>query len=624
MKKFFTKFLQVLLISSSLLAILPSQKAKAELWEECATGMCIIKAVYDGTTWQPDSISAEPGEAVWFNVGIWNQTGNASGAINVKDTLPTYLTYVDNTLKLLDKNGEHVVANDNDLFAVSGLNLSSLEAEESYQLMFKVNIDENIPASDNLTNTASMTSTIGNGTDEARINVSVAELPADSGLTGYYYNNKDLFGDPSATRIDPVLDTTNAALSWPLLGSPAGLNDDNFSVKWQGQMRTTCTGPITLKTNSDDGIRVFLNDVLIIDKWFDRGQPTPLDSAVVNLTAGNWNNLRVDYFEHAGGSIAQLFWNSACQTGGADQIIPQVNLRQTYTGVMNYGLQGRYYNNTQVNGSPVLTRTDLGVNYVYDLNSPAPGVNADHFSIKWTGKITTNFAETYQFCVTSDDGARLWIDDVSVMDQYTPHGMTEYCGNIALSAGQHNIRLDYFDSFIDAAVNLKWSSPSQTGGVKQFIPLDKLSPNGFSGGTFGLTGDYFNNMNFNGTPVFTRVDGPIDFDFGQGSPSGAIDPNTFSIEWNGKLNLPETGDYNFIIYSDDGVRLRLDDVVRINQLVNQSNTRTETGPLTLNAGEHTIRIRYFDYQEGAGIKFMYTTPSDPTERLVPMSVLLAN
>src|SRR5690348_8381210 len=93
-------------------------------------------------------------------------------------------------------------------------------------------------------------------------------LLAGSGLAGAYFNNANLSGSPVATRIDK---TVNFAWS----GSPgvSGIGADNFSVRWTWQVNPRYTGAYTFLTNSDDGVRLWVNGTKIIDNW-TRHAPT--------------------------------------------------------------------------------------------------------------------------------------------------------------------------------------------------------------------------------------------------------------------------------------------------------------------------------------------------------------
>lgn len=81
------------------------------------------------------------------------------------------------------------------------------------------------------------------------------------------------------------------------------------------------------------------------------------------------------------------------------------------------------------------------------------------------------------------------------------------------------------------------------------------TPDGRSG---GLQAEYFNNMSLEGKPVMTRVDGPIDFKWAQGSPGAGVNVDHFSVRWSGKLTVPTTGEWNIGMASDDGARFYID------------------------------------------------------------------
>ncbi|MGC8715248.1 MAG: PA14 domain-containing protein, partial [Leptodesmis sp.] len=72
----------------------------------------------------------------------------------------------------------------------------------------------------------------------------------------------------------------------------------------------------------------------------------------------------------------------------------------------------------------------------------------------------------------SDDGIRLWVNGMPLIDNWLPHGVTENSGTITLNAGQlYTIQLEYYDLVGDAVAQLMWSSPSQT---KEIIPQSQL------------------------------------------------------------------------------------------------------------------------------------------------------
>jgi beta-glucosidase len=66
-----------------------------------------------------------------------------------------------------------------------------------------------------------------------------------------------------------------------------------------------------------------------------------------------------------------------------------------------------------------------------------------------------------------------------------------------------------------------------------------------SDGKDGLKAEYFANADFSGTPVLTRTDKQIDFDWNGASPSAGVPAKAFSVRWTGKIVPPAAGDYTF-------------------------------------------------------------------------------
>ncbi|HEX2870286.1 MAG TPA: PA14 domain-containing protein [Polyangiaceae bacterium] len=136
------------------------------------------------------------------------------------------------------------------------------------------------------------------------------------------------------------------------------------------------------------------------------------------------------------------------------------------------GLMGQYFDQLDFIGTS-LTRIDPQVDFNWGTDSPDASLGADSFSVRWTGQILADFAETYTFSTTSDDGIRLSIDSTVVIDDFTAHAPTVDTGTLALTPGWHPVLLEYFENGGGAQVSLSWSSPSQT---KQIVPESHLRP----------------------------------------------------------------------------------------------------------------------------------------------------
>ena len=597
--------------------------------DDCASALdqeveCILTDVWDTNSnlWRTNVSSFNPGDIAIFGTGYWNNKSTGVTSVNIKINIPAGTSFVPNSVTAR-LNGVNITAPGDEIFSTGWTYPGTFPADSSIMIHSRIQLPSvGTPGTTDFTLTSDINT--GSGFSDSNSAIARVDFPPfspSSGLNADYYTNKYIAGAPDFSRVDPVVDSTQ--ISWPLVGGPGGnLGSDDFSVSWYGQVMSTFTENIDLRTSSDDGIRVFFDDQLVINEWVDRGQPGVPDSATVAMTAGVWYNIRIDYYEHGHDSIAQLYWNGTNQTGGANQIIPQTNLRTTYTGNLNYGLTGRYYNGTDpIGNTPIVTRIDQSPYFYFDLVSPAPGVNSDNFSVSWTGKVVADFNETYTFCTQSDDGTRLWIDNQPVLDNFTSHPLQEHCGNIALTVGDHDIRLDYFDDMQDAAIGFLWQATSQTGGNKVLIPIDHLKPLGFTGVDYGLLGEYFNNNNLAGLPSLTRIDSDINFDFWTGTPDGVINTDNFSIRWTGKVLITETGNHNFYLDSDDGVRLTLDGNLLIDEWQLQTRTKNQTGNVFLTPGSYDLKIEYFEGTGAAGVFFTYETPSSGGEIFVPPNVL---
>ena len=150
-----------------------------------------------------------------------------------------------------------------------------------------------------------------------------------------------------------------------------------------------------------------------------------------------------------------------------------VSPAECFSGICG-GIVGTYYESPDFTGRSI-TRVDRQIDFVWLLASPAaPTIPIDGFSIRWRGKVTPRFSEMYTFHVISDDGVRLWIDDVLIIDDFRSRGTTETTGRIALTAGQAvSVRLEHFDDNSEATARLLWSSASVP---KQVISVTALTP----------------------------------------------------------------------------------------------------------------------------------------------------
>jgi hypothetical protein len=96
---------------------------------------------------------------------------------------------------------------------------------------------------------------------------------------------------------------------------------------------------------------------------------------------------------------------------------------------------------------------------------------ASNFAIDFTGFLKIDKSGIYKFYLISNDGSRLSINNILVVDNDGTHGSEERAGKIKLPAGLYPLELKYFDGGGSQALNLTYEGP---GIKRQEIPVEKL------------------------------------------------------------------------------------------------------------------------------------------------------
>jgi RHS repeat-associated protein len=136
-----------------------------------------------------------------------------------------------------------------------------------------------------------------------------------TGLAAQYFDNMN-FTNPKLTRTDATVN-----FDWGVGSPDSSIGVDTFTTRWTGKVEPQYSQTYTFYTQTDDGVRLWVNGQLIIDKWIDQG-PTEW-SGQIALNAGQRYDIRMDFYENGGGALATLSWASGSQS---KQIIPQNRL----------------------------------------------------------------------------------------------------------------------------------------------------------------------------------------------------------------------------------------------------------------------------------------------------------
>jgi regulation of enolase protein 1 (concanavalin A-like superfamily) len=406
-----------------------------------------------------------------------------------------------------------------------------------------------------------------------------------AGLTGRYYANTTLSGTPVVVETDPTVDFVwgNGA---PAAGVAAG---SSYSVSWKGWVQPIFSEAYTFEVESSDGASLTVNGQALVNQL--QAQPDAKATGTIALTAGVEVPIVLKYENVSNAAQVHLRWSSAHQPYQA------VPVTQLYPDIANgSGLAGTYYGNIDLTGSTI-TRIDPTVDFNWNGGAAVPGSNGNNWSAEWTGQALTPCTGTYQWCVTGDDGVRLWVDGARVANGWVYQGPTQYCSAaIAETAGTlHTLTFDYFQGGGGSVAQLQWKSSCAGSGV---IPSSDLVPPAVSTPTNGLTATYYANIDFSGAAT-TRIDPTVDFNWNGGAPVPGSSGSNWSAEWTGQALTPCTGTYQWCVTGDDGVRLWVDGAIAGDGWFSQGPTTYCSGNLGEIGGTlHDIKLDYF--QGGGG------------------------
>jgi uncharacterized protein YraI len=254
-----------------------------------------------------------------------------------------------------------------------------------------------------------------------------------------FFNNRDLTGSPSV-----VTEVANLDFNWGTGAPSANVPADNFSARFE-RVLGFASGSYLIELTVDDGVRVYIDGALVIDNW--------QESSVRTLTAqrvlGGNHTFRVDYFEAYGNASVRF----------------NVHMLSS-----DLAWQVSYFDNPQLAGNPIVVRGEPAggapINYDWGMAAPVPGVPANRWSARFEGTFRFDNGD-YNFLANADDGVRLYIDGIRLLDSWQPG--YKNTGNIfrQLGAGNHRITVEYYDDTNVASLRVWWEKinpPDGDGG----------------------------------------------------------------------------------------------------------------------------------------------------------------
>ncbi|MBN2001770.1 MAG: hypothetical protein JXA21_00325 [Anaerolineae bacterium] len=369
-----------------------------------------------------------------------------------------------------------------------------------------------------------------------------------------YFNNRDLSGAPVITRYE-----TDLHFEWGN-GSPGeGIPADGFSARFVHD-EWMDAGMYRFSYRADDGLRLWVDDVLVIDDWRDSDATWTFVEYYLNQGT---HRVRVEYYENSASAVLQISW--AIVSAGTPW-------------------RGDYFSRQDLTGPAAFTRNDPAIDFDWGYGSPGSGVPEDHFSVRWSR--TPMFeAGTYRFYASCDDGVRIYVDGALILDEWKKQKLpnTQLSSDRVMSAGQHALIVEYFEEGGEASAHIWWNR------------VDTLS---------GWEGRYYANREVRGGPSLIRDDQEINFNWGEGAPVQGMPSDNFSIAWTRQINFAP-GLYRFNVLADDGFRLWIDDTyLHMNYWEPQDSVWRYQDWYGLE-GVHTLRLEYYEGTGSAKIQFWW-------------------
>lgn len=330
-----------------------------------------------------------------------------------------------------------------------------------------------------------------------------------------------------------------------------------------------------------------------------------------------------------------------------------------------------FYDNPDLFGAPIGTYVTSGINYNWGAGPPtfAAGLPADGFSIRFTTSVFFT-AGNYQFTAQVNDAVRLYIDGAILINQWPGGDVLQTVQNNYLFATDaiHSVTVEMRETVGDAAILVSWAlNPGGGGGggictegfISTYCPYGSVAGTnpapigwppssgptaicadgwnscsttaagtcaahggvrdwclgGIGGGGGGTWyGEFYNNIDWSGAPVYTGLygTGGLQANWGTGSPNAAVYADSFTARFTRTINVPNDlpeGTYLFFMSADDHFRLLVDGYTLMDKTGAPANDYIYALDIPLLPGNHTLVFEYREISATAHLLLTWDPPS---------------
>lgn len=250
--------------------------------------------------------------------------------------------------------------------------------------------------------------------------------------------------------------------------------------------------------------------------------------------------------------------------------------------------------NRSLAGDPAITFGADDVNFNWGVDAPDQGLPVDDFSLRLEGLVPLA-SGVYSIALTYDDGARLFVNEELVIDDWA-EGAARMQSWVGTLAGDMPLRIEYFEAYGEGLLQLaitplqpQAAPPTPSPAVERL----ETPPVGQ-----GWLATYYGSPTPGGIPALAQIEAldtawPLNREYSiESAAPGVILPDNWSARWRGRFVF-EAGDYRFVARGNEGVRVYIDGVRVINAWPNAGDEVSNI-VRDIRAGTHEIAVEMYD------------------------------
>ncbi len=288
--------------------------------------------------------------------------------------------------------------------------------------------------------------------------------PIRSGLRGDFFIGLD-FQNYTGTYFDAVVDFDQQAIA--RAGAARTGRPNLFSARWTGEVRSSTDGDHVFVVTSNDGVRMWLDDTLVIDDWAAGSRDR---EGTFTMVKEQQYRIKLEYFQEGSVGNCSLKWSGP---GFSQKVISSGNLRHATRRAGLPGLRAEFFSDATLTTLAGIFH-DTRISFTSQeapIFAVARTGSDMNYSARWTGEVLADFSEDYTFEIDVDDSARVWLDDVQIVAP--PGGGSNISrGTTPLKAGQwYRLRVEFSQTFGPSSMFLRWAAPSL---LPTLVPTDHL------------------------------------------------------------------------------------------------------------------------------------------------------